>query len=111
MDQPIWQPSSERIERANMTEFARQVAAAHGERLQDYLDLRAWSVKHPELFWPALWRFADVRASRPWREVLVNGDKMPGAKWFVGAELNFGTLTVDDAVAQFFGEMDVVLNQ
>ena len=29
----------------------------------------------------------------------------------LGTELNFGTITVDDAVAQFFAEMDVVLNQ
>lgn len=29
----------------------------------------------------------------------------------LGTELNFGTLTVDDAVTQFFSEMDVVLNQ
>jgi multiple sugar transport system substrate-binding protein len=29
----------------------------------------------------------------------------------LGEELNFGTITVDEAVAQFFSEMDVVLNQ
>jgi multiple sugar transport system substrate-binding protein len=29
----------------------------------------------------------------------------------LGEELNFGTLTVDEAVDQFFSEMDVVLNQ
>ena len=29
----------------------------------------------------------------------------------LGTELNFGTITVDDAVTQFFAEMDVVLNQ
>ncbi|MGQ7311129.1 ABC transporter substrate-binding protein [Microbacterium arabinogalactanolyticum] len=29
----------------------------------------------------------------------------------LGTELNFGTITVDDAVKQFFAEMDVVLNQ
>lgn len=29
----------------------------------------------------------------------------------LGVELNFGTMTVDDAVSQFFTEMDVVLNQ
>jgi len=29
----------------------------------------------------------------------------------LGTELNFGTTTVDDAVKQFFNEMDVVLNQ
>jgi acetoacetyl-CoA synthetase len=89
MDQPLWQPSKARIARANMTAFARQAAEAHGEQLRDYKKLRAWSVDNPELFWPALWRFAGVRASRPWDEVLVDGDLMPGARWFVGAELNF----------------------
>ncbi|GAA1925015.1 extracellular solute-binding protein [Microbacterium aoyamense] len=29
----------------------------------------------------------------------------------LGVELNFGTITVEDAVSQFFSEMDVVLNQ
>ncbi|MGA7147300.1 MAG: extracellular solute-binding protein [Microbacterium sp.] len=29
----------------------------------------------------------------------------------ISTELNFGTITVEDAVSQFFGEMDVVLNQ
>ncbi|WP_194410493.1 ABC transporter substrate-binding protein [Microbacterium cremeum] len=29
----------------------------------------------------------------------------------LGTELNFGTITVEDAVSQFFAEMDVVLNQ
>ena len=29
----------------------------------------------------------------------------------IGTELGFGTLTVDEAVSQFFGEMDVILNQ
>jgi acetoacetyl-CoA synthetase len=89
MDQPLWQPSKERIARANMTRFAQRVADAHGEPLRDYRELRAWSVEHPELFWPALWRFADIQASRPWEAVLTDGDRMPGARWFVGAELNF----------------------
>ena len=29
----------------------------------------------------------------------------------IGQELGYGTLTVDEAVEQFFAEMDVVLNQ
>ena len=35
MDQPLWQPSKERIARANMTTFAREVAQAHGEAFPD----------------------------------------------------------------------------
>ena len=29
----------------------------------------------------------------------------------IGSELGFGTLSVDDAVSQFFGEMEIILNQ
>ena len=29
----------------------------------------------------------------------------------IGTELNFGTMTVDEAVSEFFTEMDVILNQ
>ena len=43
MDQPLWQPSKERIARANMTAFARALAEAHGEGLRSYPELRAWS--------------------------------------------------------------------
>ena len=89
MDRPLWQPSADRIERANLTAFARRVAATHGEALLDYPRLRAWSAEHGEAFWPALWRFAEVRSSRTWDRVLSDGDRMPGAKWFAGAELNF----------------------
>jgi acetoacetyl-CoA synthetase len=89
MNQPLWQPSGERIAAANMTAFADVVAARHGEELRDYGKLRAWSVEHAADFWAELWRFAGVRASRPWHRVLVDGDRMPGARWFVGAELNF----------------------
>jgi acetoacetyl-CoA synthetase len=89
MTQPLWQPSRERLAQANMTAFARAVAAEHGAGLEDYERLRAWSVERSDLFWPALWRFAGVRSSRAWDEVLVDGDRMPGARWFTGARLNF----------------------
>jgi acetoacetyl-CoA synthetase len=89
MDQPLWQPSRERIERANLSAFARMVASEHGEALLDYAQLRRWSVEQSEAFWAALWRFAEVRSSRNWDRILVNGDRMPGATWFSGAMLNF----------------------
>ena len=77
------------FERANMTAFAGVVAARHGAALRDYASLRRWSVEQPADFWAELWRFADVRASRGWERVLENGDRMPGARWFAGARLNF----------------------
>jgi acetoacetyl-CoA synthetase len=89
MNQPLWQPSSGRIAAANMTAFAQAVAARHGQALRDYAKLRAWSVERSADFWVELWRFAEVGASRPWDVVLQDGARMPGARWFAGAELNF----------------------
>ncbi|MFC3679375.1 acetyl-coenzyme A synthetase N-terminal domain-containing protein [Bacterioplanoides pacificum] len=34
-------------------------------------------------------RHAQIEAQTPYDSVLTNGDKMPGARWFEGAKLNF----------------------
>jgi acetoacetyl-CoA synthetase len=36
-----------------------------------------------------MWDFAGIRASRPYEAVLEDVRRMPGARWFVGARLNF----------------------
>lgn len=65
-----------------------------------YADWHAWSVREPERFWAAVWRFtgviADDRVGRdPWDAVLVGGERMAppdpdeGPRWFTGARLNF----------------------
>src|SRR5690606_35116005 len=47
-----------------------------------------WSVTDLEAFWASVWEFCDVVADRPYTRVLAD-DRMPGARWFVGAELNY----------------------
>jgi acetoacetyl-CoA synthetase len=36
-----------------------------------------------------MWEFAEIRASKPYDQVVDDLTKMPGAKWFSGARLNF----------------------
>ena len=57
MDQPLWTPAPDRVTRANLTRFAREHAQS-----ADFRALYAWSVAHPEEFWPAVWRFTGVLA-------------------------------------------------
>lgn len=57
--------------------------------IDDYSKLYQWSIEHPQEFWPEVWRFCAIRSSRPWDEVVVDFDRMPGASWFPGARLNF----------------------
>ncbi len=86
MDQPIWQPSAERVARAQITELA----ARHGFSGPTAIgELWRWSVAHPDLFWGELVQTMGVRLGRPPEAVLVDGDRMPGARWLVGAELSF----------------------
>ena len=86
---PIWQPSAERVRSANLTAFMAILRDRGLAQVTDYPALHAWSVARPELFWPAVWEFCGVRASQPWQEVVDDPRRMPGARWFRGARLNF----------------------
>jgi len=57
--------------------------------INSYPAFYRWTLEHPEQFWRSLWKFAGVRASAVGERVLVDGDRMPGAKWFPEARLNF----------------------
>ena len=52
-------------------------------------DIHAWSVGAPEEFWRELWDFCGVVASTPPTGVVDDPLRMPGARWFEGARLNF----------------------
>ncbi len=86
---PLWQPSPDRIADSNLTRFIALVNEQCGTTIDDYAALYKWSVKDPVAFWPLLWRFCGVKANREWDSVLIDGDKMPGARWFKGSRLNF----------------------
>jgi acetoacetyl-CoA synthetase len=85
----LWQPSAETIEQAQATEFARQIVRKHRLELNTYPDFWKWTVDDPETFWSEVWDFCGVIASRKSPVVLADGDKMPGARWFPEARLNF----------------------
>jgi acetoacetyl-CoA synthetase len=61
----------------------------HGTSFTEYGPLWTWSVESIPDFQAAVWDFMEIVHSRPYDEVLVDGDRMPGAKWFTGATLNF----------------------
>jgi acetoacetyl-CoA synthetase len=90
----LWRPSDDRVARSALTRFARQAAAQHGapeptgDRGQDWHALHAWSVRECAAFWSAVWEFTGVIGERG-EAVLADGDRMPGARWFPGARLNY----------------------
>src|SRR5258708_934872 len=88
-ERPLWKPSPERIEEANLTRFARQAIRDWKLGFNDYPAFYRWTIEHPEQFWDSLWKFAGVRASAKGTRVLVNGERMPGARWYPETRLNF----------------------
>ncbi len=89
MSDPIWQPPAARIAGANVTRFIDCINARRDAGVGDFTELYTWSIEHPAEFWIELARFADVRARWGDGLALIDGHKMPGAKWFPGATLNF----------------------
>jgi acetoacetyl-CoA synthetase len=86
---PIWSPSEQAVESAQMTQFARHIVRKYHLEQHTYADFYQWTVDNPEAFWSEVWDFCGVIASKKGATVLVDGDKMPGAKWFPDARLNF----------------------
>jgi acetoacetyl-CoA synthetase len=87
---PIWQPSQKRVAASRLTAFANAAEMRWNRRLAsaDYPVLHDWSIRHPEEFWVSVWEFAGVIGDMG-HTVVVDRDKMPGAKWFPEAKLNF----------------------
>src|SRR4051812_32170392 len=88
MNEPMWKPSPERIAQANVTAFMHAVQKQHGAAVRDYDALWRWSIGQPEAFWSAVWSFSRVIGDAG-KRVVVDGERMPGAKWFPDARLNF----------------------
>jgi len=89
MAELLWQPSTERIESTNMFRFIKQINEKFGTSLSAYPDLYQWSIDHIPEFWAEVWDFAGIIHSAPYDQVVDDPAKMPGAKWFPGARLNF----------------------
>ncbi|MCW9034312.1 MAG: acetoacetate--CoA ligase [Rhodospirillales bacterium] len=89
MAPPLWTPSAERIANSNMAEFMEAVEKDWNVTIESYNDLHNFSIQENEKFWQSLRDYAGLAASTWGDVVLEDGDKMPGAKFFPQAKLNF----------------------
>lgn len=88
-DRPLWRPAPERAGATRLADFVSLLRDEMGFDSVDYAGLHRFSTEEPEAFWTALWDFADIIADTRGDRVLVDGDGMPGARWFPDARLNF----------------------
>ena len=94
----LWRPSADRVERSQLTRFARAV----GRGDVPYEELWRWSVTDVEGFWAAVWSHFGVRADGNPSTVLA-ARAMPGARWFPDVRLSYAEHVLgdrdDDALA------------
>ncbi len=105
MAKKLWEPSEERIQNTEMYRFMRRINEQHGQNFTSYDELYRWSVDNIPDFWAAMWEFAEIRTSKPFHTVVDDPYRLPGARWFEGAELNFAENLLrfrDDRTALIF---------
>ena len=101
----LWEPSEDRIKKTNMYRFMHFINEKYNQEFSHYAQLHEWSISNISDFWAAFWEFADIIHSKPYDEIVDDASKMPGARWFSGAELNFAENLLryrDDRVALSF---------
>ncbi len=79
---PLWRPNPATAATTRMAAFLREQGQG------DYAACWQWSVDEPEAFWSRLWDFCGVVGEKG-QKILVDRDKMPGARWFPEARLNY----------------------
>jgi acetoacetyl-CoA synthetase len=87
-DTPLWTPNPERAAASAVNRFRALANARFDLKLASYRDLHAWSVARRAEFWDLVWDFCNVIGEKGERR-LLDGERMPGARFFPDARLNF----------------------
>ena len=99
--QPLWTPNPATVGQTRMAQLIKAKGKAN------YAELWQWSVDQPEEFWSELWDFCGAVGEKG-AKIVVDRNKMPGAKWFPEARLNYAEnllqLRDDSEALVFWGE-------
>ena len=104
MAAPLWIPSAERVAQAQLTRFTRGLEGRWDIRLPDYEALHRFSIERTADFWTSMWDFGGIIGRRGHR-IVEHPDRMPGARFFPDARLNFAENLLrrrDDRIAIVF---------
>ena len=85
----LWRPSSKIKEESNLNQFIKNfVDEFKNQSDVKYEELWKWSIEKPEKFWNSIWDYSNVLGEKG--EILLKDkDKMPGARFFPNAKLNY----------------------
>ncbi len=87
--EPLWRPDETRIRTANATHFIGRLLREEHVALSGFDALWQWSVDHPERFWREVWQECGIVGEMGPPPHLIDGHKMPGARFFPKARINY----------------------
>jgi acetoacetyl-CoA synthetase len=82
-ERALWTPGADRMAASNLARFMAPLGFTTFEEVLRY------SVDEPEAFWSRLWDFCAVKAETRGERVIADGTRMPGARFFPDARLNY----------------------
>lgn len=82
-ERPLWTPDPARTEASALWRFMQPLG------LRSFEEVLRFSVERPEDFWSGVWDFCAVKAETRGERVLADGHRMPGARFFPDARLNY----------------------
>ncbi len=114
----LWRPSENSVKSTNLTKFIDFLSANNNFSIDtslkpedQYKQLYNWSIHSSEEFWSSFLHFSNIKYYNDIDFVCNNINKMPGAIWFSGIQMNFAEnllLHRDDRIAiYFYGEDQV----
>jgi len=107
---PLWTPSPERIQSSQLTAYMSWLQTERHLQFNDYESLWQWSTTEIESFWESIWDWTEMRSTTPPHSVLAER-KMPGARWFEGAKLNYADQMIWRASLPAFKDVPAVVFQ
>lgn len=107
----LWKPNPQKASASQMQVFLNLIDEKYHLAENSYAHLHQWSVENPAEFWGEFWNYSNIIHSEKYTSVVDDAWKMPGAKWFLGAKLNYAENLLqrkDDKTAIIFrGESEI----
>ena len=91
----LWTPPPDVWETTEIGRYVTWLERERGLSFGSYEELQRWSADDLSGFWSSIWDFSGVKVRAPYTAV-VPSERMPGAVWFPGAQLNFAEHLIGD---------------
>ncbi len=86
------------------------LAQERGLHFENYDTLWQWSVTELDAFWQSIWDYFELQSPTP-HSAALGDDRMPQARWFAGAQLNYAAQVLRHAVPAHAAGMTAIISE